>query len=86
MPERPEKGVPEAWKAFSVDPGTAHLYLREGPEHKNRILRLAARPAKDSISVWLRARSKAPSPFPFKAYFDGFSLRRVRTGVPGASP
>ncbi|MHB1035333.1 MAG: hypothetical protein ACYC35_11300 [Pirellulales bacterium] len=41
-----------------------------------------ARPADKAMSVWLRARSKAASPFAFKADFEGFALRRVRTGVP----
>ncbi len=37
------------------------------------------RPATNSISVWLRARS-AGTEFPFKADFDDITLRRVRTG------
>lgn len=36
------------------------------------------RPATNSISVWLRARSTGAE-FPFKADFDDLSLRRVRT-------
>lgn len=41
------------------------------------------RPANDSISVWLRGWTKSTSGTPFKADFDGFSLRRVKTEAPG---
>ena len=42
------------------------------------------RPATNSISVWLRARSTGAE-FPFKADFDDLSLRRVRTEPTGAA-
>jgi hypothetical protein len=40
------------------------------------------RPARNAISVWLRARSRFVKPFPFRADFDDFTLQRVDTGVP----
>jgi hypothetical protein len=43
------------------------------------------RPARDTISVWLRGWAKSASGTPFKADFDEFSLHRVRTDVPGAT-
>jgi hypothetical protein len=39
------------------------------------------RPATNSISVWLRARSTGTE-FPFKADFDDLSLHRIRTAPP----
>jgi hypothetical protein len=40
------------------------------------------RPAKDSVSIWLRGRArKALNPV-FKADFDAFRLRKVRTEPP----
>jgi hypothetical protein len=39
------------------------------------------RPATNSISIWLRARSTGAE-FPFKADFDDFALRRVCTESP----
>jgi hypothetical protein len=44
------------------------------------------RPAKDSISVWLRGYTKDAKGYPFRADFDEFALKRVRTEVPGAAP
>ena len=43
------------------------------------------RPAKDSVSVWLRGWARSTAGTPFKADFEDFSLRRVKTEVPGAS-
>lgn len=37
------------------------------------------RPAKDSISVWLRGRTTLKVDFPFKADFDDFAVRKVQT-------
>jgi len=42
------------------------------------------RPASDAVSVWLRARSRVVTPWPFQADFDDIELRRVRTDVPGS--
>lgn len=44
------------------------------------------RPAADSISVWLRGYAKDAKGHPFRADFDDFALRRVRTEAPGAPP
>jgi hypothetical protein len=44
------------------------------------------RPAKDAISVWLRARATVVADYPFRADFDDFALRAVRTSVPRAGP
>ncbi len=41
------------------------------------------RPASGSISVWLRGRTTFTQQWPYKADFDDFALRRVRTDVPG---
>ncbi|MHC4178327.1 MAG: hypothetical protein ACYSWU_12520, partial [Planctomycetota bacterium] len=41
------------------------------------------RPVADSISVWLRGRTTSTAKWPYKADFDDFALRRVRTDVPG---
>ena len=41
------------------------------------------RPASDCISVWLRGRTTFTEKWPYKADFDDFALRRVRTEVPG---
>ena len=40
------------------------------------------RPVKDAISVWLRGRTTLKVDYPFKADFDDFALRRVRTSPP----
>jgi hypothetical protein len=42
------------------------------------------RPVDSSLSVWLRARNLAATPWPFTADFDDVALRKVATGVPGA--
>jgi hypothetical protein len=33
--------------------------------------------------VWLRGRTTSTEKWPYKADFDDFALRRVRTDVPG---
>ncbi len=40
------------------------------------------RPRTDSISIWLRAKTTLTVDFPFRADFDDFSLKCVRTNVP----
>jgi endonuclease/exonuclease/phosphatase family metal-dependent hydrolase len=42
------------------------------------------RPAQDAISVWLRAKTTLNVDAPFRADFDDFALRQVRTAVPTA--
>lgn len=42
------------------------------------------RPAKDSVSVWLRGFDSESGGYPFTADFDDFELRQVRTSVEGA--
>ena len=42
------------------------------------------RPPADSVSVWLRGRARKASNPGFRADFDAFALRRVRTGAPDA--
>jgi hypothetical protein len=160
-----QKGAPQAWTPFAVDPGTTHAYLAEAPRHTNRFARVIGggfngqsvdggfvqrvtelsplhtyqltgtvrsswaldrehqcfvgfdrtgqetdpraatinwtalpklhgvfvsytsepiRPATNAISVWLRGRTTLKTDYPFKADFDDFALRRVRTEPPDA--
>lgn len=159
----PSRGEPIGWKRFSIEDGTAHFYVTDGADPKNRIVRVTAagggadpvdggyvqsvsglnrletyrlsgrvrsswavddrhqcrvgydptgqvedpraetivwsilpavhglfvayesepiRPAKDAISVWLRGTAAALPDAPFRADFDDFALRQVRTEVP----
>ncbi|GMV95902.1 MAG: hypothetical protein AMXMBFR83_02710 [Phycisphaerae bacterium] len=40
------------------------------------------RPADQAVSIWLRGKATAPTPFAFKADFDDFRLQRVSTTPP----
>jgi hypothetical protein len=156
---------PAAWKQFSTDPGTTHVWLAEGKEQTNRLARVLGggatgktadggfvqrveglsrretyrvtgqvraswpldpehqcfvgcdptgqdtdpqaatiqwttlpglhgvwvnfasdpiRPATNALSVWLRGRTTLTKDYPFRADFDDFALRRVRTEPPPA--
>lgn len=68
-------GDPEAATiVWTVLPALHGIYVpfRHGP----------VRPARDAVSIWLRARTDSACPFPFHADFDDIALRRVPTGVP----
>ena len=165
--QSPSESKPAAWARFAVDPETTHMYLADGKEKRNRIIRVIGggfnnktvdggyvqrvdglsraetyrltgkvrcswpidekhrcdvgydptgqtddpeaativwtilpkmhgafvdytsdpiRPTGSAVSVWLRARTSLTSDYPFKADFDDFKLRQVRTSVPQPMP
>jgi hypothetical protein len=71
------------------DPGAASIeWSRLPPRHGVFVEHTspATRPATNALSVWLRARTtwKGDPYAPFKADFDAFSLRAIRTTPPEA--
>ncbi len=73
----------------TTDPKAATIIWTSGPATHSIWETLTAgpvRPAKDTVSIWLRARNTQPQGFPFRADFDNIALHRVRTTPPLPAP
>ncbi|MBN2506183.1 MAG: hypothetical protein JXQ71_05765 [Verrucomicrobia bacterium] len=71
------------------DPRAASIEWTALPGLHGHFVSYASRPIRpltDSVSVWLRGRTTLTVDYPFKADFDAFGLRRVRTEPPAADP
>lgn len=72
-----------------ADPDAATIVWRRFPDIHGVFMPFRTepvRPRAEAISVWLRARSRAPTPWEFRADFDDLELRQVRTDAPGPTP